>query len=190
MASDFDWLGIYGVKPCMEGMSRSEITDRLSSRLETLVLARRNAWACWASEVKLPPSGERRVDYVDFCPHPTISCTSIGAVERGTFTFYEVKSCMADLKSGHGTTFNGDVNWLVCPIELAEEMRQKQIHVSAGILAWGKDKRGKEKFVKLMKFDADGSGFNYRKHAASELLYAMTRAGIRYSRTLEGYHDE
>ncbi len=45
------------------------------------------------------------------------------SVELGEFSCYEVKSCMADFKSGHGLTFYGDVNYLVTTRELAEELR-------------------------------------------------------------------
>lgn len=183
---DREYLAVYGVKPCLEGLSRGEVTDTLSRQLEIQVLARRNAWACWASEVKLPPD-ERRVDYVDFCPHPSISCCSVGAVERGRFTFYEVKSCMSDLKSGHGTNWCGDANWLVCPIEMVEEMRNKQEWPegagSVGILAFGQRRNGSRGFVKLSEKSAERHGYGYRKHSAAELLYAMTRAGIRRGRS-------
>ena len=180
---DTEYLKVYKVKPCLRGLSRADITDELSRSLESLVLARRNAWSCWASEVKLPPD-EKRVDYVDFCPHPSISYCSVGSVERGTFTFYEIKSCIADLKSGHGTNFCGDSNWLVCPIEMREEMRQKQVYVKGcGVLAFGQRKNGSRGFVRLDESDANGFGYGYRKHSAAELLYAMTRAGIRMGRS-------
>ncbi len=180
--SDEEYLSVYKVKPCLSGLSRPEITDTLSRQLELQVLARRNAWACWASEVKLPPN-EDRVDYVDFCPHPSISCCSVGAVERGRFTFYEVKSCMADLKSGSGLNFLGDENWLVCPIELFDEIRMKREHVSAGVLAYGQRKNGSRGFVRLNKGHEDRWGRSFRRHSCAELLYAMTRSGIREGRT-------
>lgn len=176
--SDSEYLDIYKLKPCLAGYGRKDITATLSHQLELQVLARRNAWACWASEVKLPPD-ERRVDYVDFCPHPSISCCSVGAVERGKFTFFEIKSCMSDLKSGNGTNWSGDENWLVCPVELAEEMRQRQIWLGVGILAYGQRKNGTRGFAKLHKESADRHGHGYRRYSAAELLYAMTRAGIR-----------
>lgn len=175
--TDSEFLNIYNVRPCLEDLGRGEVTETLSRQLELQILARRNAWACWAAEVKLPPS-EKRVDYVDFCPHPSISCCSVGAVERGTFRFFEVKSCIADLKSGNGTNWEGDENWLVCPIEMVEEMRVKQVHVwGEGVcrLAYGKRKNGSMGFVQLDR----PSKYGYRKHSAAELLYAMTRAGIR-----------
>ena len=36
-----------------------------------------------------------------------------------------VKSCMDDFTSGHGRTFEGDENWLVCPLELADSLASK-----------------------------------------------------------------
>lgn len=179
--TDEEYLQIYGVKPCLAGRSRGDITQILSCRLESDILARRNAWACWAAEVKLWPD-DKRVDYIDFCPHKSISNRSAGAVERGQFAFFEVKSCMDDLTSGHGTNFEGDENWLVCPIELVEEMRQTQTTVPAGILALGEAGNGRTRFVRLQKERADGMGHTIRRRSAAELLYSMTRAGIRKGR--------
>lgn len=172
--TDSEYLDVYGIKPCLEGLPRAEITDTLSQQLELQVLARRNAWACWAAEVKLYPN-DKRVDYIDFCPHISISLCAPGAVERGVFRFFEVKSCIADLKSGNGTNWEGDENWLVCPIEMVEEMRQRQIHVRACRMAYGQRKNGSRGFVRLDK----PMGWDYRKYGVAELLYAMTRAGIR-----------
>lgn len=176
---DVEYLATYKVRPCLKELSRADTTKELSLMLESLVLARRNAWACWASEVKLPPD-EMRVDYVDFCPHPSISCCSVGAVERGTFRFFEVKSCIDDLKSGHGLNFSGDENWLVCPVELYDEMRMKRgMPLGCGVLAFGQRRNGSRGFVRLLENNADRCGHGYRRHSAAELLYAMTRAGIR-----------
>lgn len=172
-----EYLAVYKVKPCLDGLPRAEITDTLSEQLESQVLARRNALACWASEVKLYPD-DKRVDYIDFCPHPSISSCAPGSVERGKFRFFEVKSCIADLKSGNGTNWEGDENWLVCPVEMVEEMRQRQIYVPACRLAYGQRKNGSKGFVRL----DEPMVTEYRKYGAAELLYAMTRAGIRRER--------
>lgn len=183
--TDKEYLATYKVKPCLKGFSRVEVTNELSIRLEELVLARKNSWACWASEVKLPPD-DKRVDYIDFCPHPSISVCSAGAVERGKFRFFEVKSCLSDLKSGHGLNFEGDENWLVCTIDLYDEMRVRQCTPhGCGVLAFGQRKNGSRGFVKLLKENADGFGYGYRRRSAAELLYAMTRAGIRKGRCHE-----
>lgn len=34
---------------------------------------------------------------------------------------------MADFKSGHGLTFLGDENWLVCPRDLAHELHDERL---------------------------------------------------------------
>jgi hypothetical protein len=160
--TDDEYLKVYGVKPCLTELSRVQVTDKLSRELERKVLTRRNAWACWASEVKFTPD-ERRVDYVDFCPHSSISCCAAGAIERGT-------------------NWLGDANWLVCPVEMVEDMRQKQISVKVGVLAYGKHANGSQGFVRLREDMADWNGRTFRRHSAAEILYAMTRAGIRQGR--------
>ena len=83
-----EYLDVYKVKPCLDDMPRKDVTDLLSKALEVLVLHRRNALACWAAEVKLSQDS-KRVDYIDFCPHPRISCCSQGSVERGIFRFFD-----------------------------------------------------------------------------------------------------
>ena len=45
---------------------------------------------------------DHRVDFVGF--KPAISTAYPAAIERGTFVFVEVKSCMADFTSGHAHT--------------------------------------------------------------------------------------
>lgn len=74
-----------------------------------------------AQEVWVDP--DHRVDFVAFSPG---SGGRNAALEHGRFVFVEVKSCMADFKSGHGLTFHGDQNWLVCPRDLAHELYDKR----------------------------------------------------------------
>ena len=59
-------------------------------------------------------------DFVGFRPARNSPFPS--SIERGEFVFVEVKSCMNDFKSGHGLTFRGDANWLVCPPDLAQTL--------------------------------------------------------------------
>lgn len=47
-----EYLAVYKVKPCLEGLSRNEITDTLSRQLELQVLARRNALASGARSIR------------------------------------------------------------------------------------------------------------------------------------------
>lgn len=84
---------------------RDETTGELSER----VLARlRREYSLVASEVWV--DDEHRVDFVGFRPERLSPFPS--SIERGEFVFVEVKSGMADFKSGHGLTFQGDANWL------------------------------------------------------------------------------
>lgn len=62
---------------------------------------------------------------VDFVAYRLGTGYMNASAERGTFCFVEVKSCMDDFTSGHGRTFEGDENWLVCPRKLADELHEK-----------------------------------------------------------------
>lgn len=98
--------------------NRSKITDGLSKLLEIRL---NDEHRRWAREVPFFYP-ECRVDYVAFKP-ASYGWGSVGGIEGGTFSFYEVKSCMADYKSGNGLNFYGDENWLVCPAELSISLR-------------------------------------------------------------------
>lgn len=92
--------------------NRREITAELSAKaLKRL----RKEFELVSSEVWVDEA--HRVDFVAY--HRGTGYAN-AAAERGTFCFVEVKSCMDDFNSGHGRTFEGDENWLVCPRELAE----------------------------------------------------------------------
>lgn len=94
---------------------RDDTTSELSER----VLARlRREYTLVASEVWVDE--DHRVDFVGFRPERLSTFPS--SIERGEFVFVEVKSCMADFKSGHGLTFLGDANWLACPAALAQSL--------------------------------------------------------------------
>lgn len=109
----------------MEGKrNRGEVTAELSEKVWAR-LCRENALV--ASEVWVDDAS--RVDFVAYRPHRPRDRSSNHAtaaeLESGTFTFVEVKSCMDDFTSGHGRTFEGDENWLVCPLELADSLASK-----------------------------------------------------------------
>lgn len=111
--------------------NRPDITAMLSDELEKQVLSK---FRLWGAEVKLheedmfgTPQGGR-VDYMAFEPLD-MSC-SLRSIECGAVHVFEVKSCMADLKSGHGMNLVGDVNWLVCTADLWREIIDKQENVS------------------------------------------------------------
>lgn len=109
-------------------MTRSEITAALTRLTESHI--KRRCWL-WASEVIV--SGGGRVDFAGFSPYGfTFDAV---AIERGELTCYEIKSCMADFESGHGLNFVGDINWLVCPRDLCDELRKSlRLPSCAGVL--------------------------------------------------------
>lgn len=140
---------------------REETTDELSER----VLARlRREYSLVASEVWV--DDEHRVDFVGFRPERLSPFPS--SIERGEFVFVEVKSCMADFKSGHGLTFQGDANWLVCPPDLAQSLYEtRQLPKSAAVFC--PDGRGRLQ----KKYDLGIGAGSKRTVPASELLFRM-----------------
>lgn len=126
----------------MEGKrNRGEVTAELSEKVWAR-LCRENALV--ASEVWVDDA--RRVDFVAYRPHRPRDRSSNHAtaaeLESGTFTFVEVKSCMDDFTSGHGRTFEGDENWLVCPLELADSLASKGM-LPKGAAVYSPDSRGR-----------------------------------------------
>lgn len=140
---------------------RYETTGELSER----VLARlRREYSLVASEVWV--DDDHRVDFVGFRPERLAPFPS--SIERGEFVFVEVKSCMADFKSGHGLTFQGDANWLVCPPDLAQSLHET-LQLPKGAAVFCQDGRGRL----LKKFDLGIGAPSARIAPASELLYRM-----------------
>lgn len=125
---------------------RPEITGKLSELVKNRL---RNAHMYWSPEVNFDKNqaGNRRVDFVGFKPFTPYLVDEPTTVELGTFAFYEVKSSMADFKSGHGLTFYGDENYLVTTQELATELR--------------------------VKFKRPGT---HRRRAAAEILWEIARS--------------
>lgn len=130
----------------MNKIDRKTVTETLSKQLEKQILCR---YPIWAAEVKLDDyhwmySADRhkgRVDYMAF--EPQDMSRSIRSIEAGTLHVFEVKSCMADLKSGHGMNKVGDVNWLVCTKELWTEISLKGVDTSGWVpLIYGWMKEG------------------------------------------------
>ena len=81
-------------------MSRAETTAMLSELVEKRL---KNRVSFWASEVNfdLGTSKNRRIDFMGFKPFTPGYVLMPASVELGEFSCYEVKSCMADFKSGH-----------------------------------------------------------------------------------------
>ncbi len=97
---------------------RARITAGLSELLERHLS---KSTAAWGREVRIWSPAECRVDYMSVsCPNGAFA--RIGDVEAATLACYEVKSCMADYKSGSGLNDLGDANYLVIPDELRRKL--------------------------------------------------------------------
>ena len=141
-------------------MSRKDVTADLSERV---VKKLRRQFALVAQEVWVDPV--HRVDFVAFSPG---SGGRDAALEHGRFVFVEVKSCMADFKSGHGLTFLGDENWLVCPRELADKLRDERL-LPFGVQVYCPDGGGKLRLT----YNLQQAGKGLREDSTLYLLWAM-----------------
>ncbi|MEG2932733.1 MAG: hypothetical protein RR842_04065 [Gordonibacter sp.] len=110
-------------------MSRSQITAGLSKLLEQHLA---KSTERWAREVRIGAPTECRVDYMSIrCQYGALA--SLGGIEHAEVTCYEVKSCMADYKSGNGLNKLGDINCIVCP----DDLRRKLIlGTELGVSGW------------------------------------------------------
>lgn len=153
--------------------NRPETTRALSDMVE----ARLRGKAYWAKEVLLGAMSARapRVDYMSFrlCPSDSFAITP-GVIERGEFACYEIKSCMADFKSGHGLNFVGDKNFLVCERELADKLyEQQEIPHGCTVLCPTKSRTALRE-----TYNTVGGRALHRNHSAAELLFSMVISGI------------
>lgn len=173
-------------------MNRAETTELLCALLERDVLSGTH----WAREVKyLKLDGSiGRVDYMGFKPRTQVHGPSASAVEGGQFTCYELKSCMADYKSGHGLNFIGEKNVMVIPMALYKQLPQDELAkvsvyvpiphydvVATGDMKWAEwnephELTADKREWRLAKM-ADQMVVGNRRHSAAELLYAMLKAG-------------
>ena len=177
-------------KPACYGMSRAEITSLLDSELVRMRLEKPNRYSFWAHEVWLDRYSEnqKRVDFVEFLPLGGVMYSDGAHIEHGTFTFYEVKSCLADLKSGNGLNFEGDRNYLVMPIEMREKFIDEIVDNANGYVAqhtrhaeclyYGIGKNGKPTFFETESLP---ERWFCRRRSSSELLFCMMRAMIANS---------
>ena len=160
-------------------MARIDVTNSLSDLVRKKLA---NNCNFWAEEVELD-FGKSRVDFIGFQPLNILQLGMCSAtIDKGIFSFYEVKSCMADFNSGHGKTFKGDENYLVCERELAEELFRK------GILPNGVKVivPNKPRTALVVAFDLsnDYGTWSRRTKSSSELLWNMISA--RKSNKMDG----
>lgn len=153
-------------------MSRAETTAMLSKLVEKRL---KNRVSYWASEVNfdLGTPRNRRIDYIGFKPFTPGYVLEPSSVELGTFSCYEIKSCMADFKLGHGLTFYGDQNYLVCTKELCDEIVwQKMVPPRVNAILTP-DSTGSKLILGHVQSYND---LSYRRRPASEILWAMVKA--------------
>lgn len=153
-------------------MDRAETTEMLNWLLEKRL---NNITSYWASEVNINTDRTGRVDYMALMAGNIHSCENIEQFEGIEFWFYEVKSCMADFKSGHGLNFEGDRNFLVTTQELAQELYRKQMLPSeADVLVPNSSNTA---FITAFHGSVEGP-FNSikRKKPALNLMFQMLQA--------------
>lgn len=170
-------------------MDRTEVTKFLGD----LLISKRftGMGKYWANEVTLDYGqgiGKvKRVDFMQFIPENQIS---VAGIEKGEFVCYEIKSCEADFKSGHGLNFEGERNYIVttmktykscinemnrlprnvgvmvacpCTIDVADEFINPT-PVKEKTIVWD---------LKIVKNCFKG----YRTRSMAELLFCMLRSG-------------
>ena len=100
-------------------MDRKETTEFLGKLLKKEKFSGMGKY--WASEVSIDygTTDVKRVDFMQFEP---IGVCGISAIEKGSFTCYEIKSCKADFKSGFGQNFIAEKNYLVMPMKTYKEV--------------------------------------------------------------------
>lgn len=154
-------------------MSRRDTTGELSELVRKKLS---NLTPYWASEVPVDggSAGSGIVDFMAFKPATHgHSVMREGELEHGLFYFVEVKSCLADFKSGHGLNFSGDRNWLVCERDLADELREKRmLPQNCTIFVPDAPRKRLLQYITLTPERAQ------RDHSVAFLLYQMMRRGI------------
>lgn len=158
----------------MSRADRVETTRMLSRLLEKRLESRKLFWSEEVSFDKGTPS-ERRIDYMAFKPFTPQYSVEPTSVELGRFECYEVKSCMADFQSGHGLTFYGDENYLVCPSDLYRRLLAER-KLPRGIDAVLCPDRPGSCLRRQPDASRDVNHQSYRRRVASEMLWQMVQA--------------
>ena len=145
--------------------ARADVTEKLSRLAEKRL---RGLTPYWAGEVMVGEDAcsSGVVDYMGVrFPGNARETLAEGDVERASFVFVEVKSCIDDFVLGHGLNFQGDENWLVCERVLADELKERML-VPAGIEVFVPDRSE----TRLVKYVDTGSERTRRRHSAAFLL--------------------
>lgn len=149
--------------------SRAQTTRILSSLVEKRLNANR---MYWSAEVTFDKSTdrERRIDYVAFKPYTPEYRYECYSVELGTFGCYEVKSCLEDFQSGHGMSFYGDDNYLVCEYGRADYLRRHGM-LPEGVHVLVPDRNHTRLLHRWAHADLNRP--KHRTRTAAELLWAI-----------------
>jgi len=150
-------------------INREEITSKLSILVEKRLDSNKSYWS---SEVNfdLGKKENKRIDFVGFKAKSGYEPIS---AELGKFTCYEVKSCMADFESGHGLSFYGDENYLVCTPELAAKLGS-QLRIPHEINAILCPDKSWSRLYK--KYDFGSNVDSYRRRPSLEMLWAIVQS--------------
>ncbi len=108
-------------------MDRKQITQHLT---DILICDKLSDRKYYAREVTFDygTNHNKRIDVVQFSPKGVIFASDM---EKGIFTCYEIKSCIADVYSGSGLNFFGEKNYIVTTMEtykkLQDDMREGKL---------------------------------------------------------------
>lgn len=171
-------------------MNRKQTTEFLS---ELLISKRFSGMGkYWAREVTLDygqgKGKEKRVDFMQFVPQNQLS---VAGLEKGEFVCYEVKSCKADFKSGHGLNFVGEKNYIVTTMQtykdILSDIDKKLPHNIGVIVSCPKYIKPEDDFENPTPLDKEdivwdlkiikASHSAYRERSITELLFCMLRSG-------------
>lgn len=165
--------------------ARSKITAGLSELLERHLS---KGSSVWASEVRIWSPRQCRIDYVSVsCPNGAFA--RIGDIEAAQLACYEVKSCMADYKSGNGLNDLGDANHLVCPDELRRRLILDGDHSVGRWTMAVPCPSGCRSFADVIPYDGEVDGwrlhfcnspsFGQREIPIAQAMWAIMCAGAR-----------
>lgn len=163
-------------------MTRPETTKALTGLAESRIGRR---CRLWAPEVEVPSGG--RVDLMGFRPYG--ERPDAASIERGVLICYEVKSCMDDFESGHGLNFVGDENWLVCPRDLCDRLRESmRVPRDVGVLC---PDAGWRRLLEVIK-QPPVSYRHRRSMTAAEAIWRISKEsyGARYEALAERGEQE
>lgn len=165
-------------------MDRKETTKFLSDLLVRDRLSGRGKYYAREVSIDYGTTDVKRVDFMEFVPNGVVYLSDI---ENGYFISYEVKSCLADYKSGYGQNFLTEMNYFVMPMELYKKVI-KELPQDIGVICpipVGKSNidefenttdLDKEDVIWIMRV-VKRAFKRGRKRSMTELLFCMLRSG-------------